>query len=84
MHGLIDIKIVSPEGTLIDKVGFTYITFSGSQGLISILPKHAPFLSRVSPGEIVMGTAEGNKEIVRVGGGILKVENNKTIVLLDE
>ncbi len=54
----------------------------GSDGVMGILPKHAPLLSGLKAGE--MHFRKGSEEtFLAIGGGFIEVLNNKVIVLAD-
>ena len=52
----------------------------GSEGQLGILPRHAPLLTSIKPGEVVLrhGTQESS---VPVNGGFLEVKNDKVTIL---
>ena len=54
----------------------------GSEGQLGILPRHAPLVTRLVPGELTVrrGTQEVN---LFVGGGFLEVRPDKVVVLAD-
>jgi F-type H+-transporting ATPase subunit epsilon len=52
------------------------------QGQIGVLPRHAPLLTLLAPGELRL--KKGTDEIViAVGGGFMEVANNRVVVLAD-
>ena len=53
-------------------------------GEVCILPRHAPFLSKLQPGEIRMETAKNERLIYYVSGGYLEVKNSNVTVLADQ
>ena len=54
----------------------------GSEGQLGILPRHAAFLTTLSPGALSIKLA-GAEEAIFVSGGFLEVSNNNVIVLAD-
>lgn len=52
-------------------------------GEVCILPRHAPFLSKLVPGEIRLETGQGERLIYYVSGGYLEVKNSTVTVLAD-
>ena len=52
----------------------------GSEGQLGILPRHAPLLTSIKPGEVILrnGTHESS---VPVNGGFLEVKNDKVTIL---
>ena len=69
-----------------DKVGFsedvTMLTAWGSDGQFTILPHHAPFMTALQPGELVI-KKDDTKQTLALLGGFLEVRNDKVIILAD-
>lgn len=73
------VDIVTPERLLIsDEVDM--ITLPGVDGQMGILGGHAPLLSTLDIGEIVLHRGEAT-EYVAVGGGVVEVRPDKVTVL---
>jgi F-type H+-transporting ATPase subunit epsilon len=52
------------------------------QGQVGILPRHAPLLTLLSPGELRL--KKGDDEIIlAVGGGFMEVGENQVVILAD-
>lgn len=54
----------------------------GKNGQLGILSHHAPFMSTLSPGELLARRA-GNEYVLAIGGGFLEVRSDRVIVLAD-
>ena len=54
----------------------------GSEGQLGILPNHAPLITRLEPGELIVRRG-GQEVVLAISGGFLEVLNNKVIVLAD-
>jgi F-type H+-transporting ATPase subunit epsilon len=52
-------------------------------GEVCILPRHAPFLSKLQPGEIRLQTDKNERLLYYVSGGYLEVKNSTVTVLAD-
>ena len=52
-------------------------------GEVCILPRHAPFLSKLVPGEIRLLTDQDERLLYYVSGGYLEVKNSTVTVLAD-
>lgn len=52
-------------------------------GEVCILPRHAPFLSKLVPGEIRLETEQGERLVYYVSGGYLEVQDSTVTVLAD-
>lgn len=53
-------------------------------GDMGILAKHAPLVSELVMGEMIIRTEDKNEEKYFVSGGFLEISKNKTIILADE
>ena len=52
-------------------------------GQVCLLPRHAPFLSKLTPGAIRLQTAQDERLSYYVSGGYLEVKNSVVTVLAD-
>jgi F-type H+-transporting ATPase subunit epsilon len=77
---LIPFKIVSPQGIVyeseIDKV-----TIPTQAGQITVLPRHAPLVSVLRPGELIVHK-EGTIYGLAVSGGILEIRPTGEMIIL--
>jgi F-type H+-transporting ATPase subunit epsilon len=78
----IHVDIVSPEGELFSGAA-TEVFASASQGDLGILPRHAPLLTLLKPGEVRVRTPDGEEHHFFVGGGALEVQPSRVTVLAD-
>ena len=81
MADTFQLEIATPE-RLLAAVTATEAQIPGKDGMLGILPEHAPLLSELGTGELTYRTAEGPKRVV-VSGGWLQVMNNHVRVLAD-
>ena len=57
----------------------------GALGYLGILTDHAPLVTTLVPGNVVVRDSSGATTIFRsTGGGLLEVRKNKVVLLLDE
>lgn len=54
----------------------------GIEGQLAILPNHAPLMTMLQPGELMV-RKEGEEDSIFVSGGFLEVQGNKVTVLAD-
>jgi F-type H+-transporting ATPase subunit epsilon len=54
----------------------------GLQGQLAILPHHAPLMTMLQPGDLII-RKEKDEEVLAVSGGFLEVRPDKVIVLAD-
>ena len=77
----IQVDIVTPERLLIsDEVDM--VTLPGVSGQMGILHGHAPLLSTLDIGEIVLHRGT-DSEFVAIGGGVVEVRPDKVTILAD-
>lgn len=62
----------------------TMLFAPGVMGDLGIMPRHAPLLTRIKPGEVRIQTAESEEEhIIYVSGGMLEIQPGAVTVLAD-
>ncbi|RMD80535.1 MAG: F0F1 ATP synthase subunit epsilon [Gammaproteobacteria bacterium] len=78
----IHVDIVSAEGEIWS--GQAAMVFApGVMGELGILPRHAPLLTRLRPGEVRVRTESGEEESFFVSGGMLEIQPHVVTVLSD-
>ncbi|MCJ7604953.1 MAG: F0F1 ATP synthase subunit epsilon [Dehalococcoidales bacterium] len=55
----------------------------GTEGQLGILPHHAPLMTSLAPGELVVRT-DGQEEVLAISGGFIEVRPDRVIVLADQ
>ena len=78
----IQVDIVSAEGQIFSGPASEVIA-PASEGDVGILPRHAPLLTLLKPGAVVVKTPDGEEHPVYVGGGVLEVQPHRVTVLAD-
>ena len=81
MAGVLHLEVATPVRLLV-KEDATEVYVPGADGMIGILPEHAPLLSALGAGELSFVTSSGKREIF-VADGWLQVLNNEVRVLAD-
>ena len=61
----------------------TLVVATGEQGELGIAPRHAPLITRLKPGKVVLTLANGDKLDLVVSGGILEVQPQVVSILAD-
>ena len=82
MANTIRCDIVSAEAEIYSGEA-TLVVATGELGELGIAPKHAPLITRLKPGKVVVTTPTGEKVDIAIGGGILEVQPNLVTVLAD-
>jgi len=76
----INLEIVTPE-----RIAYTdsvdMITVPGVDGILGILPRHAPLFAQLTEGEVKI--SKGNQELfLAIGGGFIEVMPKKVMILV--
>jgi F-type H+-transporting ATPase subunit epsilon len=61
----------------------TMVVASGEMGELGIAPRHAPLITRLKPGKVVLTLADGERKYIVVSGGILEVQPQVVSILAD-
>jgi len=75
------LEIVSPERKVFSG-DVEFGVFPGAEGEFGVLPRHAPLLSQLIPGEMKI-VQKGKPAYYAVSGGFLEVKNNKVTVAVE-
>ncbi len=74
--------IVSAEAEIF-RGDATLVVATGEMGELGIAPRHAPLITRLKPGKVVVTQADGSKLDFAIGGGILEVQPQVVTILAD-
>ncbi len=82
MSMTIHVDIVSAEKAIYS--GLAEMVYAPAEmGEVGIAPRHAPFLTRLKPGEVRVETKPGQMEHFYISGGVLEVQPHLITVLAD-
>lgn len=77
------VEIITPEKKLFE--GETsMVKVPGSKGSFQMLNMHAPIVSTLEKGEVVIREMSGNELKFSVNGGLVECKNNKIVILVEE
>ena len=76
------VLVVTPERTLYDG-GASAVVAPAYDGLVGILPRHAPFLSLLGAGRLVVRAVEGEQRFT-VAGGFVQVVGDAVRVVAEQ
>ena len=79
----VSVKVVSPEAILYQGTA-TSVIVPAYDGLLGILPRHAPMLALLGKGVLTVRGAEGGERRFSVGGGFVQVLANTIRVVAEE
>jgi F-type H+-transporting ATPase subunit epsilon len=78
----VHVDIVSAEAEIFSGTA-NMVHASGEMGDLGILPRHAPLLTKLKPGEVRVERADGEEEFYYVSGGMLEIQPHCITVLAD-
>src|SRR6476469_3585710 len=76
------VQIVTAEREVFAEDAVDMVVAPGAEGVVGILPRHAPLLTTLVPG-VVRIKKGGNEETMSVGGGFLQVARDQVLILAD-
>ncbi len=82
MANTIRCEIVSAEAQIYSGEA-TLVVATGEIGELGIAPKHAPLITRLKPGKVVVTTPAGEQLDFAISGGMLEVQPEVVTVLAD-
>jgi F-type H+-transporting ATPase subunit epsilon len=82
----VNLRVVSVERSLfegeVDGQGRPFLVVQGTEGEMGILPRHAPLLTTLRPGPLLIRNGTEETELF-VGGGFLEILPDRVTVLAD-
>ncbi len=82
MASTIRCDIVSAEAEIFHGEA-TLVVATGEQGELGIAPRHAPLITRLKPGKVVVTQPNGEQLDFAISGGILEVQPQVVTILAD-
>lgn len=76
------VQIVTAEREVFAEDDVDMVVAPGSEGVVGILPRHAPLLTVLDPGVVRVKKA-GQETAMAVGGGFLQVARDRVLILAD-
>jgi F-type H+-transporting ATPase subunit epsilon len=76
------VQIVTAEREVFAEEDVDMVVAPGAEGVLGILPRHAPLLTTLVPG-VVRIKRGGAEEAMAVGGGFLQVARDQVLILAD-
>ena len=78
----IKVEIVTIE-RLLYREDVDIVVAPGGEGVMGVLPNHAPLLTTLKIGELVV-RKDGHEEVFAIDGGFMEVQPDKVTVLADD
>lgn len=76
------LEIYTPDQTVFEGE-INSVTVPGTSGAFEVLKDHAPIISTLESGKVIVRTAGNQAETFNIKGGVVEVMQNKVIVLAD-
>lgn len=80
--GSLTVRLVSPEEEVFSGEGRSLVA-PAWDGKVGVLPSHAPMITLLGHGELVVDRPEGGSVRYYVAGGVLKVEHDDVTILTE-
>ena len=77
------LEIVTQERPVYSADDVDMVLAPGVDGMLGILPRHAPLMTALVPGEIVIRKTGQEDVLMAVGGGFLEVRPDRVTILAD-
>lgn len=76
-----NLEIITPDKKVFAGEAVS-VTFPGTEGQFQVLNNHAPLVSTLGKGEVLIDTGSGRQSYT-VDGGVVEVLNNNILVLAE-
>jgi F-type H+-transporting ATPase subunit epsilon len=76
------IEIVTPDKRVFEG-DIKSVRVPGKKGSFQVLKDHAPIVSTLENGPVILVDPEGKETIFEISGGVIEVKANKIILLAD-
>lgn len=81
MAKVLNLEVVTPERIMLQEETQSIIV-PAAEGLLGLLPNHAPIITGLNPG-VIKYRQGADLHVLAIGGGFMEVSNNKVSVLAD-
>jgi len=76
------LEILTPDKKIFEGEA-TSVTLPGTLGFFEILNNHAPIISTLEDGKVVVRSGAARDEVFLIQGGVVEASNNKVIILAE-
>jgi F-type H+-transporting ATPase subunit epsilon len=76
------IEIITPDKKVFEG-NIRSVRVPGKKGSFQVLKDHAPIISTLEKGPVIIVDNDGNQTTFDVNGGVIEVKANKIILLVD-
>lgn len=81
MAKILNLEVVTPERIMLQEETQSIIV-PAAEGLLGLLPNHAPIITGLNPG-LIKYRQGADLHVLAISGGFMEVSNNKVSVLAD-
>ncbi len=78
---MIKLSIITPDKPVFDG-DVTSVTVPGTAGSFEVLDNHAPLVSSLDAGKVIIRNGK-SEDIIRISGGVVEVIHNQVTVLAE-
>ena len=78
----INVRVASPDGLALS-VDAICVELKTADGIIQVLPGHAPLVAALVPGELIVVEANGKTDLYVAGGGFAEITQHRLTLLTD-
>jgi F-type H+-transporting ATPase subunit epsilon len=78
----LSVELVTPERHLVDEDNIDMVIAPGVEGQFAVLPNHAPLITELQPGVLIL-RRDDNDQLLAISGGFFEVLRNTITVLAD-
>jgi F-type H+-transporting ATPase subunit epsilon len=78
----LNLKIITPERVVFEDGGVESVTLHGSEGELTILPRHAPLMTELRPGALTFRKG-GIETDMALSGGFMEIRDDQLTILAD-
>ena len=79
---IMTLEIISPDEKIYSGEA-QYVGVPGIDGSLGILSNHAPLITTLAKGDVLVRMEDGSEQKFPVNGGVLEVLKNKVIILAE-
>jgi F-type H+-transporting ATPase subunit epsilon len=76
------LQIISPDEEIFSGEA-KYVGVPGIDGSLGILDNHAPLITTLAKGEVLVRRDDGSEEKIAVNGGVIEILKNNVIILAE-
>jgi F-type H+-transporting ATPase subunit epsilon len=76
------LEIITPDKRVFEG-DIKSVRVPGKKGSFQVLKDHAPIISTLDDGKVIIVDDNGNELIFQINGGVIEVKSNKIILLAD-